>query len=88
MPTYQYRPAKSGKGCTYCKPGFEIVQRMSDDTLTKCPKCHKAIERVFSGCNINTKLKSAKSLMTDSSLKRLGFSKLVKDGEGKYRKLF
>lgn len=31
MPTYDYR-------CQHCGP-MEIVQRMSDSTLTVCPKC-------------------------------------------------
>jgi putative FmdB family regulatory protein len=31
MPTYEYE-------CAKCKKGFELVQSMKDDALTKCPK--------------------------------------------------
>ena len=43
MPTYQYR-------CNNCGNELEIVQKMSDDSLTICPKCEKeSFERVISG---------------------------------------
>jgi putative FmdB family regulatory protein len=34
MPTYSYR-------CKSCDHQYEVMQRMSDDVLTKCPKCDK-----------------------------------------------
>ena len=39
MPTYEYR----------CDNGhqFEVVQRMSDDTLTACEVCESPVQRVF-----------------------------------------
>jgi len=41
MPTYQYR-------CSSCGNELEIVQKMSDDSLTRCPKCEKeTFERVI-----------------------------------------
>ena len=41
MPTYQYR-------CTSCGNELEIVQKMSDATLTICPKCEKeSFERII-----------------------------------------
>jgi len=41
MPTYQYR-------CTNCGNELEIVQKMSDKSLTLCPKCQKeTFERVI-----------------------------------------
>jgi putative FmdB family regulatory protein len=42
MPTYQYR-------CSSCGNELEIVQKMSDASLTVCPKCEKeSFERVIS----------------------------------------
>ena len=35
MPTYTYR-------CGQCEHKFDIVQRMSEDTLTDCPACQAA----------------------------------------------
>ncbi len=40
MPTYQYR-------CRDCGHSFDIVQKMSDDTLTHCPKCGGDLRKVF-----------------------------------------
>ncbi len=41
MPTYQYR-------CKSCGNELEIVQKMSDNSLTICPKCEKeSFERVI-----------------------------------------
>ena len=40
MPTYGYR-------CTNCGHQFEIHQRMSDDSLTVCPKCQGKLSKVI-----------------------------------------
>ena len=40
MPTYEYR-------CRDCGHSFDIVQKMSDDTLTHCPKCGGDLRKVF-----------------------------------------
>ncbi len=42
MPTYDY-------ACDSCGHRFEAVQKMSDEALTSCPECGKAIRRVLSG---------------------------------------
>ena len=41
MPTYEYE-------CTSCKHTFEASQKMTDQPLTKCPKCHKKVKRLIS----------------------------------------
>jgi putative FmdB family regulatory protein len=40
MPTYEYR-------CRDCGHTFEIVQKMSDEPLTHCPKCGGELRKVF-----------------------------------------
>jgi len=40
MPTYEYR-------CRDCGHSFDIVQKMSDDALTHCPKCGGELRKVF-----------------------------------------
>lgn len=43
MPTYHYR-------CSSCGNELEVLQKMTEDALTKCPKCQKdTLERVISG---------------------------------------
>lgn len=42
MPTYEYE-------CDACQHQFEEFQNLSDDPLTKCPKCKKKkLRRLFS----------------------------------------
>jgi putative FmdB family regulatory protein len=40
MPTYEYR-------CRDCGHSFDIVQKMSDATLTHCPECGGELRKVF-----------------------------------------
>ncbi len=43
MPTYEYE-------CTKCGHTFEKLQRISEDPLTKCPKCGKmSLRRIIHG---------------------------------------
>ena len=42
MPTYEYE-------CTKCGHTFEKLQRISDDPLTRCPKCKGALRRLIHG---------------------------------------
>jgi len=44
MPTYIYKPL--GKGCQYCKGGFEVKQNITDKSIEKCPKCGAAVKKV------------------------------------------
>ena len=46
MPIYEYRA--TGKGCDYCRGGFEIKQRIYAKPLSKCPKCQAPIRRLMS----------------------------------------
>ncbi|GAA4159479.1 hypothetical protein GCM10022286_13930 [Gryllotalpicola daejeonensis] len=40
MPTYSYK-------CTECGHAFDIVQSISDSSLTACPNCGGALRKVF-----------------------------------------
>ena len=40
MPTYEYR-------CRDCGHSFDIVQKMSDASLTHCPECGGELRKVF-----------------------------------------
>ena len=40
MPTYEYR-------CRDCGHTFDVVQAMSDETLTVCPACGGELRKVF-----------------------------------------
>jgi putative FmdB family regulatory protein len=47
MPTYAYKAVDPRRSCDYCRNGFEIIQRMTEDALTLCPKCENTIRRVL-----------------------------------------
>jgi putative FmdB family regulatory protein len=85
MPTYEYRASDPKHGCTRCREPFEVKQSMRDKPLEKCPECGRAIERLISRCAINTR--SEKSMLSDKNLKEKGFTKLVKEDTGRYRKV-
>jgi putative FmdB family regulatory protein len=42
MPTYEYE-------CRSCKYRFEEFQSITDEPIKKCPKCGKAVRRLFGG---------------------------------------
>ena len=48
MPTYEYR-------CCDCGHTFDVVQAMSDETLTVCPVCGGALRKVFAAPAISFK---------------------------------
>jgi len=42
MPTYEYE-------CVNCNKTFEVFQKITDEPLKACPKCHKKIHRLIGG---------------------------------------
>jgi putative FmdB family regulatory protein len=85
MPTYEYRAKDSSKACDTCRERFEVQQSMSEDPLAVCPKCGNAVERLISLCAVST-TQSTKSMLSDKNLKSKGFTKLVNEGGGRFRK--
>lgn len=85
MPTYEYLAKDPKRGCKHCRVPFEVQQSIKDAPLKKCPECGGAIERQISRCAINTR--STKSMLSDRNLKEKGFTKLVKEDTGRYRKV-
>jgi putative FmdB family regulatory protein len=85
VPIYEYQVAEGAKGCGHCSAPFEVRQRMSDAPLAACPECGAKVVRLVSACAVDTK-PSPKSQLSDKNLKRLGFTKLVNEGGGKFRK--
>ena len=82
MPTYVYK-AKT-KGCKLCRDSFEQVQSIKDDALSKCPECGAPVERVIVAPFVQTG-RTDKSTLADDNLKKHGFTKLVNEGDGKFR---
>ena len=74
MPVYEYehlsRPCDLGQV-------FEQRQPMADPSLERCPNCGGPVSRRISRINISTP-------KTNSELKDLGFTKLVRRDDGVY----
>ncbi len=74
MPTYEYEhldePCMRGRV-------FEVKQSMGDPPLAICPTCKGMVKKLISCFSISTP-------KTDSEIKNLGFTKLVKRDDGVY----
>ncbi len=86
MPTYEYQAPEPDRGCEYCRARFEVRQSMKAEPLTRCPACGGPVERIISACGICTH-GSERSMLSDRNLKAKGFTKLVNEGGGKFRKV-
>ncbi|MBL0715168.1 MAG: zinc ribbon domain-containing protein [Desulfosarcina sp.] len=74
MPVYEYEHHE-----TSCALGkvFEVRQSINDQPLTRCPTCDAPVHKLISRSNISTP-------KTNTELKDLGFTKLVKRDAGVY----
>ena len=74
MPIYEYEHLKDacGRGAI-----FEVRQSISDHELALCPGCQAPVRKIVSRPNISTP-------KTNTELKDLGFTKLVKRDDGVY----
>ena len=81
MPIYEY--AATGKGCAHCEAHFDLLQKLSDDTLTQCPQCGAAIGRVISAPSIAM---GNAHLLKESNVAKKGFTQYRRAGKGVYEK--
>ena len=74
MAIYEYEHTESG-----CEWGavFEYRQSIHDDPLTRCPNCNGPVRKLISLPGISVP-------KTNSELRDLGFTKLVKRDDGIY----
>jgi len=75
MPVYEYEHTVEGE----CPLGqrFERTQSIYSAPFTLCPECGRPVKKLISLASINTP-------KTDSDLKGLGFTKLVRRDHGVY----
>lgn len=83
MPIYVYKTKDREKGCRHCRQGFELLQRLNDKPLKKCPKCGALLRRVISNFALGF---SGTDL--DIKAKEKGFHKLKRVDKGKFEKLY
>jgi putative FmdB family regulatory protein len=81
MPIYEYEP--DAEHCSHCCGRFEVLQGISEESLTQCPECGKPCHRVFSTFATG---KSTKDKLSPTNLARQGFTQYTKAGDGHYEK--
>jgi putative FmdB family regulatory protein len=74
MPVYEYE--HEGEGCARGKR-FELFQPITALRLEACPECGQPIQRLIARVYVSTPT-------TDSELKSMGFTKLVRRDQGVY----
>ena len=74
MPVYEYEHTESP-----CRLGrvFEVTQSIQDKALARCPECGQKVRKLISMVGISVP-------KTNSELKDMGFTKLVKRDDGVY----
>ena len=77
MPVYEYE--HQGGPCTLGKV-FDYKQTISEKQLTRCPHCSGPVQKIISRINISCP-------KTNSELRDLGFTKLVKRDDGVYENM-
>jgi putative FmdB family regulatory protein len=83
MPIYEYLASDPKKSCKHCAEVFEELQKISDDSLTKCPECGNTVARQISVPSVG-----GSKTGFDDRAKNAGFSKLKKLGSGEYEKQY
>ena len=68
MPIYEYQAVRPDRGCDQCKRGFEILQGISEDTLSECPSCQEAVRKLISRCHAAVIETSEESLKKESQI--------------------
>ena len=81
MPTYVYEIISTGET-------FEVIQRMTEDALTKHPETGEPVRRVPQAPHIAGEWSdsASKAKLSNKNLDRLGFTKYEKAGGGRYEK--
>jgi putative FmdB family regulatory protein len=83
MPIYEY--AAVDKGCAYCEARFELLQKLRDEPLTRCPECGAAVVRVISVPSVAV---SGSHLLKEGHAEKHGFTQYRRAGGGVYEKAF
>ncbi len=86
MARYDYQAVDAAHACALCRDGFEWQQPMAEAPLAKCPQCGAPVRQVIHAPAI-LKHGAGRNVLSDSNVKKHGFTKLVNEGGGKFRKI-
>jgi putative FmdB family regulatory protein len=83
MPIYEYQTREIKRACDKCRSAFEVLQRISDPPLDKCPACGASVYKLISAPRVG-----ASQSGFDDRAKSAGFHKLKKTSKGEYEKQY
>jgi putative FmdB family regulatory protein len=83
MPVHEYQAVKKAESCGHCIERFEVVQKISDPPVSRCPECGAPVKRLISAPSIG-----ASRSGFDQRAKSAGFHKLEKLGKGEYEEKY
>jgi putative FmdB family regulatory protein len=83
MPFYTYQ-CSTDNCCDKCRNGFDVLQKLSDQVLLRCPQCNAVIKKVISAPNV---VAGKAHLTTDKAAAKGGFTKYKRAGKGVYEKV-
>lgn len=83
MPIYEYQAKSSKQSCIHCVDAFEVIQKIADPHIAKCPKCSSPVVRIISAPSLGRSQAGF-----DDRAKAAGFQKLKKIGTGEYEKQY
>lgn len=81
MPIYEY--AAKDKGCQHCEAHFELLEKLSAEPLSVCPKCGAAVIRVISAPSVAV---GNSHVLKESHVEKHGFTQYRRAGNGVYEK--
>ncbi|MGA8276906.1 MAG: zinc ribbon domain-containing protein [Rhodanobacteraceae bacterium] len=81
MPIYEY--VVDTGGCPICRNGIELLQRLTDPPLTRCPECDAALHRVISAPQV---VAGQTHVLGEKHIAKHGFTQYRRIGKGTYEK--
>ena len=81
MPIYRYRAVDTG--CSHCQPGFDLLQKLSEDELSVCPQCQAPIRKQICAPALAI---GGSHLLSEKKIGEKGFTQYKKIGKGVYEK--
>jgi putative FmdB family regulatory protein len=83
MPIYEY--AAVARGCPHCEAHFDVLQKLADAPLTRCPQCGSSVARVICAPNVAA---GNSHLLSESHAAKHGFTQYRRSEKGVYEKAY
>jgi putative FmdB family regulatory protein len=81
MPIYEYI-ASTEACCDHCKNCFDVMQKIADEPLAVCPRCHNPVQRKISRPNLTRPSPS----LSRENLEKHGMTQFRRVEKGVYEK--